>query len=426
MQTATDLNATTMLLTLNIHAAASASAPSDSAQQPANEQLPTSDNFLSSVIARNLSARLYTPTDLLAQRASLNSTQSWFTVNIDEQPFSAYFEVATSGRTTSSPDGWPGEAYIEMAAGAAKRLLVEFGSIDPQMSDYNLSADASTIFPREYLSEPTNTTFGSNGTLVTGCFFDPTVTTIADRNNSWALHQVGNGTATQDEMSFAKSLTDCGISPFLNNTLNSTADEGYAPYVAFVESTIWSWGPDQPVNSSARDDLNDYRCAALNATSGMWLAADCGSSRYGACRISGHPYGWSITSADAPYDRIDLACDDGSAFDVPRTSLENAYLLSVWREYIRTQDDDSGPLLWLDFNQLDISACWVVGSNTTCPYVDSRTSETRRIVVPVVGAIIVFVLALLTVLIKCAGNRQTAKRRKRRGNDGWDYEGVPS
>lgn len=426
--TATDLNASTVILTLNLHAAALASAPSASAQKPI--ALPSFENSLSSVISRNLSQRVYTPSNLVEQRGSLNSSQSWFTVNPAEQPASAYFQVDTSGSTSSTPDGWPGEAYVEMSAD--KRLLIEFGSIDPQMTDYDLSFDASTIFPPEYLTSQASTTYRSNGTLATGCFFDPSDTTITDNNNnSWATSQIGNGITSQGDLlqglAFARSLTDCGIAPFLNETLAGfTADERYAPYLAFVESTIWSWGPGQPLNSSLSDDVNDYRCAALNATSGRWQAEDCGSSRYGACRLSGEPYGWKITYAPAPYDRIDLACDEGSTFDVPRTSLENAHLLSVWRTFRENEDDDNGPLLSLDFNQLDISACWVIGSNSTCPYQERTNSETRRIVVPVVGAIIVFVLAALTVLIKCAGNRQTAKRRKRRGNDGWDYEGVPS
>lgn len=416
-----------MYLTLNIHAAASASAPSGSAQQPADGSLPSPDNSLSSIISRNVSDRVYTPSNLLTQRGDLNNSQSWFTVNPAEQPDSSYFEVDTSGSTSSSPNGWPGESYVEMSA--AKLLFIEFGQIDPQMRNYNLTLDASTIFPPGYLSEPIQATFGSNGTTDKGCFFDPTISSVAERNNSWAIHSIGDGDASQDlslSLANAKSLTDCGISPLLNVTLGAPADESYVPYLAFIESTIWSWGPDQPINSSTREDLNDYRCAALNATSGMWLASDCGSSRYGACRISGQPYEWRITYAAAPYDRINLACDDGSAFDVPRTSLENAHLLSTWRSYINNEDDDSGTLLWLDFNQLDISACWVIGGNSTCPYADPPGSETRRIVVPVVGAVVVFVLAALTVLIKCAGNRQTAKRRKRRGHNGWDYEGVPS
>lgn len=367
--------------------------------------------------------------DLLTQRSALNSSASWFTVNPAEQPVSAYFQIDVSNGGSSTPDGWPSEGFIEMSV--AKRLLIEFGNIDPQMADYNFSMDSSLIFPRDYLTDSPLTTFNSNGTIATGCFFDSTDMTVANSNNSWALKQIGNEASNEgnpaQKFTLAKSLTDCGISPFLNETLSGfTADQNYSQYLDFVESTIWSWGPDQPINASTSDDLNDYRCAALNATSGMWLAADCGSSRYGACRIGSRPYGWKITYADAPYDRIDRACDDDSAFAVPRTPLENADLLSVWRDYRANEDDDSGALLWLDFNDLDISACWVSGQNTTCPYMRSTSEDTRRIAVPVVGSIIVFVLAALTILIKCAGNRQTAKRRKRRGNDGWDYEGVPS
>ena len=44
-----------------------------------------------------------------------------------------------------------------------------------------------------------------------------------------------------------------------------------------------------------------------------------------------------------------------------------------------------------------------------------------------VGWIITLLLAALTVFVKCAANRQTSRRgRRRKGDEGWDYEGVPS
>ncbi|KAI7525095.1 hypothetical protein KC331_g17731, partial [Hortaea werneckii] len=108
-------------------------------------------------------------------------------------------------------------------------------------------------------------------------------------------------------------------------------------------------------------------------------------------------------------------------FATPRTALENTYLVNAWREYLQehpnpnsntnTQNNGASQsndeLLWLNFNNLDATTCWVLGQNTTCPYISTMVSETRQVVVPTVAAVIVF-------------------RRKRRGEDGWDYEGVPS
>ena len=92
---------------------------------------------------------------------------------------------------------------------------------------------------------------------------------------------------------------------------------------------------------------------------------------------------------------------------------------------MRERDVDSDDLLWVNFNDLDAESCWVVGQNQTCPYANG-VSDDRTVIVPTVSAVIVFVLAALTIFVKCAANRQKSRHRKRRVDDGWDYEGVPS
>lgn len=414
-----------------MHAAAAASDPAGSAPQPDDVDLPQESSLLSSIIERNASAYLYTPSNLLSQRASLNSSQSWFTVFAGSRPNAAYFETETSGSTTSTPDGWPGEGYVELEF--AKRLLVGLGEIDPQMANYNVSGDEATIFLPRYLQSNANATTSSSGSFVTGCFFDSEITNLADVNSSWAVSSIGSGDVVDAAqlplyLETARNLTSCGISPLLNITLGSSANQNYEPYLDFVRSTVWSWSAGQPVNSSQQQDLTEYRCAALNGTSGTWQASDCSEARYGACRIGNEPYGWTITETNAPYSRVDLACGYDQRFDVPRTALENNYLLSTWRQYREDgRDEDSGsPLLWLNFNDLDIASCWVIGQNSTCPYEGLPEQQTRRIVVPVVGGILVFGLTILVILVKCAGNRQNSKRKRKRGEGGWDYEGVPS
>lgn len=350
------------------------------------------------------------------------------------QPAASYFQVDDDAGRVYTPNGWPSEAFIEMQELNSKRLLVGFGEIDPQMTGYNFAGDEGTIFSQNYIDAPRMVTFGSSDNVEDGCFFNPNVTSVAaDTNSSWSITALGNGTAPAGAalasmLLQARNLTYCGISPIVNGTLNNaTADENFEAYAAFVDATVWTWAPGQPVNSSSSEEFENYHCAALNATSGYWQASDCSSSLYGACRKGDESYLWKISDANAPYDRVNLGCDSNSTFDVPRTALENSYLLAAWREYrMDDSDNDGGALLWLDLNDLDVTSCWVIGQNTTCPYDGPPSTSTREIAVPVVGGVIVLVLAVLTVLVKCAGNRQKSKRRRRRGDGGWDYEGVPS
>lgn len=427
--TQNNLNSTTYIIHLNIHAAASPTDPTGSALQPAEDDLPQNSTLLSSLINNGLSEFLYTPSALADQRANLNASGSFFNTYADDRPDSSYFQVDTTDGHSSTPDGWPSEGFMELTQG--KRLVFAIGQVDPQMVDYDFSSDAATIFPSHYLDTPTSITTHSNGTLASGCIFDPSVSNLAQVNSSWSYAALGSGGHTLPSslpsiLTEVSSLIACGTSPLLNETLNNvTADADTNVYSEYVQTAVWSWAPGQPINASSSSNLAQYRCAALNSISGFWEASPCGSTYYGACRGPDGPYDWTVTSTAAPYSRINLACPSNTMFDAPRTALDNAYLLTAWRAYQRSRDDDAGPLLWLDFNDLDVSACWVVGVNTTCPYQNSAGQAQRDIVVPVVAGVIVFVIAALTVLVKCAGNRRNTKRKRRRGGNGWDYEGVP-
>lgn len=46
--------------------------------------------------------------------------------------------------------------------------------------------------------------------------------------------------------------------------------------------------------------------------------------------------------------------------------------------------------------------------------------------VPTVAAIIVLVISALTLFVKCAGYRKVRKRTRKRADNGFIYEGVPS
>lgn len=255
------------------------------------------------------------------------------------------------------------------------------------MQFYSPKMDSSIIFSNGYLERHPPFTADSAGTITSGCFFDANVTSLATSNNSWAVVEDGNNILEGADVigplfEEAGNLTNCGISPLLNRTLdNKTADQDFRPYNHFVQKTIWSWEPTEPHNTSSLDQdfPREYRCAVLVSSTGSWRVTDCGDSHYTACRRQGEIYSWEISNNEASYARANLPCPDGSYFTVPHTALENRHLLSTWRDArIRNNIDDE--FLWINFNDLDVYDCWVAGQNNTCPYLGARKSE-RQIIV---------------------------------------------
>lgn len=423
--TDTNLNATIKYLTMNLHVAAPGNDPDVSPKKPLPDEIPKGRNLLSSVLSSAISDYLYTPQDLLKQRAHLNT--SWYNVVSSKQPALGYFQVNGDGGHTSTPNGWPSESYAEMDEG--KRLFAGYGHIDPQIQGYNFSADASTIFPEGYIERQALVATNAAGEVQSGCFFHANDQSVGGANNTWAAAAVtGSGDSSdtlafQSALTLASNLTYCGISPILNRTLNNvTADEDFRPYEAYVQSTIWSWASGEPRNRtrSRSGSTSQHRCAALNAASGHWQTENCDHYHRAACQYLGRPYKWAVSYSKTPYGRAGVSCEAGTEFTAPRTSLENTYLLHKWRAS-GVYDN----LLWVNFNDLDAKGCWVQGQNSTCPYTQDMNSD-REVIVPTVAAVLVFVLTALTVFVKCAANRRRSKRRRRRGDDGWDYEGVPS
>ncbi|KAL2352481.1 hypothetical protein BJ546DRAFT_211209 [Cryomyces antarcticus] len=425
--TETTLAANIGYLILNLHVAAPLSSPTDPAEMPRSSDLPTAINLLSTLVNTNLSSYLYTPAMLQHDRMNLNT--SWYRVSNSSRPDASYYSTdVLPGDVYSTPDGWPSESYIEFEK--AKRLFVGYGSIDPQMVEYNFTGDSSTIFPQYELQSVQNVTISSTGEVTAGCVFNPGQTSLSAVNSSWALSSdmsifsPASGSLNASTNSIA-NLTACGITAVMNVTLlNTTADTNILPYRDMRYSSVWSWAPSEPRNDSARPN-NDapFRCAMFD-TNGRWHVAGCATHSFAACRDRTQPFSWTISGSRGSYSSANDACPSNSTFAVPRTALENSYLLSAFHRRDDAIDDQQ---IWLNFNALDAQNCWVSGVNTTCPYTPSKNSDPRRtIVVPTVAAVIVFLLAALTLFVKCAANRQNSRRRRRRGEDGWDYEGVPS
>ncbi|KAH9221987.1 hypothetical protein DL95DRAFT_326764 [Leptodontidium sp. 2 PMI_412] len=444
-KTENTLGAHLLYLILNLHAASSEQDPAAPAPQPAT--LPEGPNLLGHQFADNLTDYIYTESTLFSDRLNLND--SWYNIQNElYRPVEGYYEMnRTPNGILTTEDGWPSEAYIEFAN--SKRLLIGWGTVDPQMAEYNFTGDSGTIFRDGFIQDlQTDVRATDDGAITSGCFMNNGTDDLAQINSSWAvistLPSFEYPTAASADLTpllnLTSSATSCGISPHLNRTLLSTsANTNSTPYSLFSRSTIWSWAPNEPQNasttsSSPSSDSEIFRCAISNKDrDGRWIVDDCSAKRYAACRADDGPYNWTLAPVAVSYSFASSNCPSEYTFAAPRTALENAYLTQAMR---RSDRDFDGHGAWVDFNSLDVEGCWTTGGpNATCPYREAvgeqNDLEKRVILVPTIAAIIVLIVTGLTVFVKCVGNRSSKRRVRKRSmmttaRNGFVYEGVPS
>ncbi|KAH6629351.1 hypothetical protein C7974DRAFT_463398 [Boeremia exigua] len=427
-ETATTTGATITFLNLNVHNAASLSDPNAPAPQLTQELAPASSASLSGVINGNLSSLLYSPETLGNQRADLNS--SWYDVEWDNLPAQGYYQTSNNseGRIFTE-SGWPTEALMEFQE--FKRVIIGFGEVDSQMAAYDINVDFDDIFPPGAITQQRQLSFASTGQISSGCYFPSLESSVTTQSNS-SFAQASPPTISIDaspdstsSLPSVSNLTGCGIIPFLNQSLaGTTADKNPLPYASYVQSTLWSWAPGQPLNIT-KGSSTAQRCTVMTSSPypGRWEVADCGQRYRAACQDPRQPYLWEVSEGTSDFNSARDLCRSPLQFAVPHTALENAHLFAA----LQRSREPNQPL-YVDLNQLGTADCWVIGINGTCPYLQSTdTNRTRVVVVPTVAAVIIFVCAALTFFIKCASNRREDRRgRGRKMLDGWEYEGVPS
>ncbi|KAI5197405.1 hypothetical protein AUEXF2481DRAFT_2764 [Aureobasidium subglaciale EXF-2481] len=426
--TENDLNATFKYLELNVRLAAPFDDPTNISSSPDPERLPTLGNYLSDLINSTLSPYLYTPFALRTERANLND--SWFSGAINNPPASEYINTMplSDGSGLYTLDGWPSESVIMLQR--ALRLVANIGSVDSQMQQYDFGVDADTIFPTGYVSNTIDTTLSADGGVTEGCLYQSRNYTLSNANSSWAVSSSLPNTTSLNTTSYAAAnLSSCGISPVLNKPLIGTlARDNATLYREFIRDSLWGWADDEPSDSDASEATGSRHCAVTNASNdGLWEVVDCTDENHFVCRRNDSPYTFSVSDSKARYYQGDQACGEDISFAVPRTALENRYMVAAVRDWISRQSDfDDQPVFWLNINDIDTRDCWVSGVDQTCPYRSDLDSDQKSIVIPTVAGVIVFLLAILTLFVKCAANRQNTRRRRKRTEGGWEYEGVPS
>lgn len=441
--TSNTLSANLLFFQINLHAAISGNVPSDPARPLSGTELPSQSELVGKVLDAAAFRSIYQPSELSRQRESLNN--SWYGVAPSEQPIAEYFITENlPGGDQSTSDGWPSEYFVELRR--FNRVLLGWGSIDPQMAGYDFTGDSDVVFPPNHISTSAEVRANTAGRIESGCFYNAEESTVAQSNSSWAVSMTNTPSNLEplDRLWFwAGNLTSCGITPILNVTLsNQSADSNVSPYVRFMQSTVWNWAPGEPRNASLagasssddRSSPSQFRCALMEtsagSTTGNWRVEYCNLRYRVACRIANQPYLWRLSDDSVPFSAAEQACQVDSSFSVPRTALENTYLVQhilSLPDLSRSALSNDGFGVWLNFNSLDIEACWVTtGPNGTCPYfVDEDALRERAVLVPVIAALVVLLLTALTLFVKCNQNRRNSRKRIR-GGDGWDYEGVPS
>ncbi|OOQ88167.1 Lectin C-type domain protein [Penicillium brasilianum] len=433
----------TTYLVLNLHAAGSDAEPSKPAKVVTGSDLPSSESERAgSFLNDALRQYLYTPRQLAKDRSNLN--ESWYQVDESYMPIVEYYTIHTDkAGVQSTPDGWPSAKYVQLAK--ADRMIIEYGSVDPQIAEFDFAQDENAIFPPGYLTTDVNVTATTNGTLTSGCLYKQDATAVSQANSSWALSNeipVPDGLSTEDTMgsltNVISDMTACGMSPMLNTTLfDQTADANVDHYRNVSLSTAWAWAMGEPEGADTGGGTGDTpsfdRCAFMDLSSeGHWRATNCSQTRRGACRIGHSPFSWTISNATAEYSNVSDTCPPGSNFAVPRTGLENTYLY----KYLLTQpetiinpasNDATLREIYIDFNSIDVTSCWVSGGpEAQCPYgADPQQLERKTVLVAAIAGIVICIITALTLFVKCNANRRNSRRRTRMIK-GWEYEGVPS
>ncbi|PGH12820.1 hypothetical protein AJ79_04044 [Helicocarpus griseus UAMH5409] len=435
--TDTTLDVEMLYIILDLHSAASADLPGEPSNAPAPEQLPSGPELLGPLFNTSFRPFLYTPKELEQERSNLN--RSWYSVPPSWYPISEYFTTNKDSKGYhTTPDGWPPEIYLELYH-SQKRVLVGWGTVDPQMETYNFSGDSDLIFPRGSLSKSKEIVVSDNGnngsTLESGCLFDPKSTDLSNIDASWAEATITQRRPSEPLHLLSSELMACGISPIINSTLsNVTADVDFLPYQNVSYASQWAWAKDEPSEGDTPEDifLSDLRCVRVDTSiNGRWFPAKCSDEFYGVCRIGNEPFHWAITPERVSFDEVSQNCPVNTTFSRPRTSLESTYLyrylLSQPQDIIDPSSEDVDKRsVWIDLNSVDIPTCWIAGGmKAQCPYEPNENAvQKRTVLVPTIAAIIVLVVGVLTIFVKCNTNRRNSRRT--RVIKGWEYEGVPS
>lgn len=405
--TDTNLSANLIILLFNILSISDTSSDVESAQ------IGTSNDTLSSVLLNYFDAKIYTPDGLNNDRSN---------------------GITYNALSQTSSTGWPTTSHFLFSE--KRRLLAASSDANmPSNTTYQKSWDVSTVF---------NSTFLEN-TVTTANASSPSNSTERALE-SWRL-DFGSGSDTFTTSLFSEAIA-WGYSP----VINSTSDDFTTLIGGFMNESLWSWAPSQPLSqyearriSTDSDDTSQsaFSCGSLSVSEKKWQVSNCYADKHVACRLNNStPFRWAVTVDKFSYFHAEDACadipksryvSDASSmaknatyiFSVPKSALEQKALNDLLSNANLNATD-----VWIDMNSIAIPDCWVTGgAYANCPYkkVSSHRNFVEMLTPSAVfcGVLLLGIMALRLRRVPIHDNRKYWKKLVNEYAES-EYDGVPS
>ncbi|KAI9137512.1 hypothetical protein BKA69DRAFT_1090036 [Paraphysoderma sedebokerense] len=220
--------------------------------------------------------------------------------------------------------------------------------------------------------------------------------------------------------------SQCGLSPFIKSLPPSMPlsppilEQGGTPamnlgtigkFGEYVAGTLWSWDVLQPVNGSVSN------CALIwIETGGRWKVGNCSETNFLACQSKNDPHDWTFTSARSSWHDANTktqssrerSCSENYFFSVPKTPLQNYFLLTKMIE-------KNIEKAWLNYADLSTDGCWVEGGGK-CRYADEDATIQQIINVTIIGGILVLIIVAVFLYFRCRRYLRVSKGQRRRND----------
>lgn len=218
--------------------------------------------------------------------------------------------------------------------------------------------------------------------------------------------------------------TSCGYSPVYMSEFSD-----YKSLVPGASNVFWSWAPRQPSTeeSSSADSTTSTspaanQCALLESDG--WVVGNCYDEHHILCRSNDtRSVVFKISNSSTTYFETADSCPDGYVFTVPTTPYEQ-------RLAFHTKAKANISSIWIDWNCLAASGCWVTGGvSASCPYHRYSINRNGVALLSVATGVtaFMFVMTLLLMWLPVPFRHKQAKwKRVYNKYAEREYDGVPA
>lgn len=280
---------------------------------------------------------------------------------------------------------------------------------------YDLNSESSTIFTNFTETETSENIYSSLNTLtsIEECPHNISLPgeILELQSSSWSNHTI-------------RYSVSCGYSPVYSSRLS-----GYELLVPGVSNVFWSWAPNQPAAEDTSSTVSTTstspaanQCALLGSDG--WVVGNCYDEYHVLCRSNDTSSDvFKISNISTTYFENSGTCPDGYMFTVPTSPYEQRLALEA-------KEKANVNLVWIDWNCLAASGCWVTGGvSASCPYHRYSINRNGVALLSVATAVtaLMFVMTLLLMWLPVPFRHKQAKwKRIYNKYAEHEYDGVPA